>query len=83
MSLNLASGLAAVEHARAETMQARAEAEQARADAEQARAEAKQARAEAEQVAHSLRGMQESRIWRLTRPVRLIADYGKRFTHNQ
>jgi hypothetical protein len=77
LSLDLASGLAAADQARAEADQARAEADQARAEADQARAEADQARAEVKQVAHNLRSMQESRIWKLTRPVRLIADCGK------
>ena len=40
-----------------------------------------QARAEAEQAALSLRCIQESRMWRLTRPARVFLDYSKRIFH--
>jgi len=56
--------------------------EQARAEAEQARAEAEQARAEAEQIARNLRNIQESRIWKLTGPIRRALDGSKRLLRN-
>jgi hypothetical protein len=64
---------------KAEAEQARAEAEQARAEAEQARAEAEQARAEVEQIVRNSRNIQESRIWKLTGPIRRALDSSKRF----
>lgn len=46
---------------------------------EQALAEAELARAEADQIAHIYRNIQESRIWKLTGPIRRTLDGSKRF----
>jgi hypothetical protein len=72
-------GINPLEQARADAEQARADAEQARADAEQARADAEQAREGLEEACQALKCVEESRMWRSLRPIRIGLDRCKRF----
>jgi hypothetical protein len=69
---------AETQQARAETQQARAEAEHARAETEKARAETQQAREQTEEASSTLRNIENSRIWKLSKPVRVAIDTSKR-----
>jgi hypothetical protein len=69
---------AETQHAKAETQQARAETQQARAEAEHARAETQQAREQTEEASSTLRNIENSRIWKLSKPVRVAIDTSKR-----
>jgi multidrug resistance efflux pump len=71
-------GIHPVEQARADAEQARADAQQARADAEQARADAEKALAGREAAYQALKSIEESRMWRFLRPIRIGFDRCKR-----